>query len=44
MTIKPGLRRLQQRLQRQLLQQSGLEKEYRKLQRRVYGIYSEGSN
>lgn len=35
MTIKPGLRRLQQRLQRQLLQQSGLEKEYRKLQRRI---------
>lgn len=28
-------RRLQQRLQRQLLQQSGLEKEYRRLQRKI---------
>lgn len=33
--IKSGLRRLQQRLQRQLLQQAGAEKEYRKLQRRI---------
>lgn len=35
MTTKTGLRRLQQRLQRQLLQEAGLEKEYRKLQRRI---------
>lgn len=33
--FKSGLRRLQQRLQRQLLQQAGLEKEYRRLQRRI---------
>lgn len=33
--FKSGLRRLQQRLQRQLLQQSGLEKEYRRLQRKI---------
>ena len=33
--LKSGLRRLQQRLQRQLLQQAGAEKEYRKLQRRI---------
>lgn len=33
--FKSGLRRLQQRLQRQLLQQAGAEKEYRKLQRRI---------
>lgn len=35
MTNKFGQRRLQQRLQRQLLQQSGLEKEYRRLQRKI---------
>lgn len=35
MTIKTGQRRLQQRLQRTLLQQSGLEKEYRRLQRKI---------
>lgn len=35
MGFKSGLRRLQQRLQRQLLQQAGLEKEYRRLQRRI---------
>lgn len=35
MAFKTGLRRLQQRLQRTLLQQSGLEKEYRRLQRRI---------
>lgn len=35
MTTKTGLRRLQQRLQRQLLQEAGLEKEYRRLQRRI---------
>lgn len=35
MAFKSGLRRLQQRLQRQLLQQAGLEKEYRRLQRRI---------
>lgn len=35
MSFKSGLRRLQQRLQRQLLQQAGLEKEYRRLQRRI---------
>ena len=33
--FKSGLRRLQQRLQRQLLQQAGLEKEYRRLQRKI---------
>lgn len=33
--FKPGQRRLQQRIQRQLLQQAGLEKEYRKLQRKI---------
>ncbi len=33
--FKSGLRRLQQKLQRQLLQQAGAEKEYRKLQRRI---------
>lgn len=33
--FKPGQRRLQQRIQRQLLQQAGLEKEYRRLQRRI---------
>lgn len=33
--FKPGQRRLQQRIQRRLLQQAGLEKEYRKLQRRI---------
>lgn len=32
---KSTQRRLQQRLQRQLLQQSGLEKEYRRLQRKI---------
>lgn len=35
MTIKSGQRRLQQRLQRQLLQEAGAEKEYRRLQRRI---------
>lgn len=35
MTFKTGLRRLQQKLQRTLLQQAGLEKEYRRLQRRI---------
>lgn len=35
MKFTSGLRRLQQRLQRQLLQQAGLEKEYRRLQRRI---------
>lgn len=35
MSFKSGLRRLQQRLQRTLLQQAGLEKEYRRLQRRI---------
>jgi len=35
MAFKSGQRRLQQRLQRQLLQQAGLEKEYRRLQRRI---------
>lgn len=35
MSFKSGYRRLQQRLQRQLLQQAGLEKEYRRLQRRI---------
>lgn len=35
MAFKTGLRRLQQRLQRQLLQQAGLEKEYRRLQRKI---------
>lgn len=35
MGFKTGLRRLQQRLQRTLLQQAGLEKEYRRLQRRI---------
>lgn len=33
--FKTGQRRLQQRIQRQLLQQAGLEKEYRRLQRRI---------
>lgn len=33
--FKTGLKRLQQRLQRTLLQQAGLEKEYRRLQRRI---------
>lgn len=33
--FKTGLKRLQQRLQRQLLQQAGMEKEYRRLQRRI---------
>lgn len=33
--FKSGQRRLQQKLQRQLLQQAGLEKEYRRLQRRI---------
>lgn len=33
--FKSGQRRLQQRIQRQLLQQAGLEKEYRRLQRRI---------
>lgn len=33
--FKTGLRRLQQKLQRQLLQQAGMEKEYRRLQRRI---------
>lgn len=35
MAFKTGQRRVQQRLQRTLLQQSGLEKEYRRLQRRI---------
>lgn len=35
MSFKTGQRRLQQRLQRQLLQEAGLEKEYRRLQRRI---------
>lgn len=35
MSFKTGQRRLQQRLQRQLLQQAGLEKEYRRLQRKI---------
>lgn len=35
MTNKFGQRRLQQRLQRQLLQEAGLEKEYRRLQRKI---------
>jgi hypothetical protein len=35
MTFKTGQRRLQQRLQRKLLQESGLEKEYRALQRKI---------
>lgn len=35
MVFKSGQRRLQQRLQRQLLQQAGLEKEYRRLQRKI---------
>ena len=33
--FKTGLKRLQQKLQRQLLQQAGMEKEYRRLQRRI---------
>ena len=33
--FKTGLKRLQQKLQRQLLQQAGLEKEYRRLQRKI---------
>ena len=35
MTFKTGQRRLQQRIQRALLQQAGLEKEYRRLQGRI---------
>lgn len=35
MANKFGQRRLQQRLQRQLLQEAGLEKEYRRLQRKI---------
>lgn len=35
MIFKTGQRRLQQKLQRALLQQAGLEKEYRRLQRRI---------
>ena len=35
MAFKTGLRRLQQRLQRQLLQQAGAEKRYRRLQNRI---------
>ena len=35
MTTKFSQRRLQQRLQRQLLQEAGAEKEYRRLQRRI---------
>lgn len=35
MSFKSGQRRLQQRVQRALLQQAGLEKEYRRLQRRI---------
>lgn len=35
MTFKSGQRRLQQRLQRQLLQEAGAEKEYRRLQRKI---------
>jgi len=35
MSFKTGQRRLQQRLQRQLLQEAGLEKEYRRLQRKI---------
>ena len=35
MTNKFGQCRLQQRLQRQLLQEAGLEKEYRRLQRKI---------
>ena len=35
MSFKSGYRRLHQILQRQLLQQAGLEKEYRRLQRRI---------
>ena len=35
MTIKFSQRRLQQRLQRQLLQEAGAEKEYRRLQRKI---------
>lgn len=35
MSFKTGQRRLQQRLQRQLLQEAGLEKEYRRLQSRI---------
>lgn len=35
MSFKSGLRRLQQKLQRTLLQQAGAEKEYRRLQRRI---------
>ena len=33
--FKSGLRRIQQRVQRRLLQNAGLEKEYRKLQNRI---------
>lgn len=35
MKFKSGQRRLQQRLQRQLLQEAGAEKEYRRLQRKI---------
>lgn len=35
MTTKFSQRRLQQRLQRQLLQEAGAEKEYRRLQRKI---------
>ena len=35
MSFKTGQHRLQQRLQRQLLQEAGLEKEYRRLQRKI---------
>lgn len=35
MTFKSGQRRLQQRTQRAILQQAGLEKEYRRLQNRI---------
>lgn len=35
MSFKSGQRRLQQRLQRTLLQQAGAEKEYRRLQKRI---------
>lgn len=35
MTFKTGLKRKQQAQQRKLLQQAGLEKEYRRLQRRL---------
>jgi hypothetical protein len=35
MSFKSGQRRLQQRLQRKLLQEAGAEKEYRRLQRKI---------